>query len=283
MADKEIVVITNCGEEIGFGTALVFAKDEGKRFKVWATVTDERQGQTLKEEAGSLLDDTIFIRKMKMEETSIEETVKDIIERDGRIDILIVNTFNVGTFGIFDYEPFSDSHPSFELNFFGPTRLLQLVVPQMKSKKKGRILVITTPVAMAGCPFSEIYSASIGSLEHMCEPLATVCRKSNVLLSIVQSDCTSSPAVDWIMQFSRDFNLGYAEDKQIATMMKNLLEHRRGHVAQKKSTSVDELASYLRTLVDEPSPLLHYYTSDEMKKLAAEIYTHPEISLDNFA
>lgn len=51
-------------------------------------MTDERQGQPLKNEAGSLLDDTIFIRKMKMEEASIEEAVKDIIEKDGRIDIL---------------------------------------------------------------------------------------------------------------------------------------------------------------------------------------------------
>lgn len=56
--------------------------------QVWAAVGDKVHFQSLKAGAGSLVGVTLFICEMAMETSSIDKTVKDIVDTDGKIDIL---------------------------------------------------------------------------------------------------------------------------------------------------------------------------------------------------
>ncbi len=90
MSAQIIVVITGCSKGIGQGIALSLAKDPQRRFKVYATMRNVVTNQEdTKTKAGSYFDDTLFIRELDVtKQETIDKTIKEIHEKEGRIDVL---------------------------------------------------------------------------------------------------------------------------------------------------------------------------------------------------
>ena len=88
MAPK-IVVITGCSSGIGLETAVLLAKDDNKRFKVFATMRNLAKKEKLCTAAGSVLDNTLFIRELDVtKEDSIVDFMEQMNRDEGGIDIL---------------------------------------------------------------------------------------------------------------------------------------------------------------------------------------------------
>ncbi|XP_072027766.1 retinol dehydrogenase 8-like [Amphiura filiformis] len=87
---SQVVLITGSSKGIGLELALHLARDLQRRFKVYATMRNQSTRQDdLKAKAGSSLDVTLFIRELDVtKQETIDKTVKEIVEREGRIDIL---------------------------------------------------------------------------------------------------------------------------------------------------------------------------------------------------
>ena len=90
MADNQkVVLITGCSTGIGLKTAAKLAKDEKKRFKVYATMRSLGKKGALEEEAGDCLEKTLFIEVLDVtEEKSINESIDKILSKEGRIDVI---------------------------------------------------------------------------------------------------------------------------------------------------------------------------------------------------
>ena len=80
------------------------------------------------------------------DEASMEAAVQQIIDAEGRIDVLI-NNAGYGSYGAIEDVPIDEARRQFEVNLFGLARLTQLVLPHMRSQGRGRILNISS---MAG-------------------------------------------------------------------------------------------------------------------------------------
>jgi NAD(P)-dependent dehydrogenase (short-subunit alcohol dehydrogenase family) len=104
------------------------------------------------------------------DESSISKVVEDIIDREGRIDVL-VNNAGVGSAGAVEKTPLKDIRKSFEVNFFGVVRMTQAVLPHMRHQHFGRIINLSTLGSMIGLPFRAFYSASKGAMDLMTESL----------------------------------------------------------------------------------------------------------------
>ncbi|MGB5692897.1 MAG: SDR family oxidoreductase [Flavobacteriaceae bacterium] len=101
---------------------------------------------------------------------TISEAVKSILEKEGRIDILI-NNAGVGITGPVEEMPREEIENNFSVNFFGPLEVIKAVLPAMREQGSGLIINITSIAGYMGLPYRGVYCASKGALELITEAL----------------------------------------------------------------------------------------------------------------
>ena len=86
---SQIVLISGCSSGIGLATAVLLAKDTEKRFKIYATMRNLAKKGQLEEEGKDCLGDTLIIKRMDVcSDESVEKAVKEVLDTEGRIDVL---------------------------------------------------------------------------------------------------------------------------------------------------------------------------------------------------
>lgn len=77
----------------------------------------------------------------------------------GPIDVL-VNNAGIGGVGAFEATPLAHVRSLFETNTFGPMAVCQAVIPQMRARRSGTIVNVTSTVTLAAMPLAAAYTAS---------------------------------------------------------------------------------------------------------------------------
>lgn len=112
-----------------------------------------------------------FLELDVLDRTTIDKAVAIIIEKEGRIDVLI-NNAGKGITGPIEDTPIEEMKSNFNTNVFGPIAVIQSVLPHMRTQKSGHIINITSIAGYMGLPFRGIYSASKGALELVTEAIS---------------------------------------------------------------------------------------------------------------
>lgn len=141
----KIAVVTGGSSGIGLETVKAFTKNGCKVYEL------SRREYTSEEVTHFSLDVT--------DEEAVTETVRRIAEAEGRIDIL-VNCAGFGISGAVEFTELSEAKKQFEVNFFGMVNVTKAVLPYMRAAGAGRIVNISSVVAVAPIPFQTYYSAS---------------------------------------------------------------------------------------------------------------------------
>lgn len=149
---SKIVLITGASSGIGKAIALFLHQ---KGFKVYGT---SRNPQNVKD----LPFDLVRLDVTKTD--TIVSAVDEVVDREGRLDVLI-NNAGVGITGPIEETPDTEILKAFETNYFGPIKMIKAVLPVMRSNGSGLIINVTSIAGYMGLPFRGIYSASKGALE----------------------------------------------------------------------------------------------------------------------
>ncbi len=89
----------------------------------------------------------------------------------GPIDVL-VNNAGVGIVGAFEATPLDQIRRVFDTNTFGTMAMCQAAIPQMRERRSGVIVNVTSSVTLASFPLAAPYKASKQAIEGFTESLA---------------------------------------------------------------------------------------------------------------
>uniref|UniRef100_A0A8D0GT04 Retinol dehydrogenase 8 n=1 Tax=Sphenodon punctatus TaxID=8508 RepID=A0A8D0GT04_SPHPU len=154
----------------------------GLRF--FATMRDLEKKQALERQAGPVLEQTLEIRELDVgSEESIRRCVDSIPQR--KVDVL-VNNAGVGMIGPVESQSVSSIQRLFDTNFFGLVRLVREIFPDMKRRREGHVVVMSSVLGLQGLLFNDVYSASKFAVEGFCESLALQALKFGVNISLIE-------------------------------------------------------------------------------------------------
>ncbi|MEX1255453.1 MAG: SDR family oxidoreductase [Dehalococcoidia bacterium] len=162
-----VVLITGCSSGIGKVTALEFAR---RGDTVFATMRDLSKGAALHGEAAGAGLDVGLLALDVTDDASVRVAVETVIERAGRIDVL-VNNAGMGAHGA--VEEFADEEVlrAFDANVFGVVRLVRAVAPHMRGQRSGTIINISSIAGRVATAFGGIYAGAKHALEGLSDAL----------------------------------------------------------------------------------------------------------------
>ncbi|NXG81219.1 RDH8 dehydrogenase, partial [Baryphthengus martii] len=115
---------------------------------VIATMRDLRKKEKLEKASGSALGTTLSIQRLDVcSDASVAECVANV--PGGRVDVL-VNNAGVGHVGPVESVSLEEMKKIFETNFFGVVRMVKAVLPEMKRRQSGHIVVISSVMGLQG-------------------------------------------------------------------------------------------------------------------------------------
>lgn len=156
----QVVLVTGGSSGIGAATARVLA-DAG--MKVYA---GSRRG-TLETP-----DQRIVPVKLDVNDAALTEAVvADIVQKEGRLDAVVCNAGN-GIYGPVEGTLEEEARAQFETNYFGALKTIQACLPVFRRQGFGRIVTITSVMAVLQLPFQGFYSSVKAALLSLSESLS---------------------------------------------------------------------------------------------------------------
>jgi short-subunit dehydrogenase len=119
------------------------------------------------------------------DEASVAVLIEDVVQRAGRIDLL-VNNAGIGMFGGAEESSIAQSQALFNVNVFGTMRMTNAVLPVMRRQGGGRILNIGSILGIIPAPYSAHYSAAKHAIEGYSESLDHEIRAFNIRVSVIE-------------------------------------------------------------------------------------------------
>ena len=98
-------------------------------------------------------------------------SIAGLVEAAGPIDVL-VNNAGIGVVGAFEATPMDHIRKVFETNTFGTMAMTQAVIPQMRARRSGVIVNVTSSVTLTAMPLAAAYTASKQAIEGFTGALA---------------------------------------------------------------------------------------------------------------
>ena len=175
------VLITGTSKGIGYETALAFAR---AGYCVHATMRDPSQSPLAETAAKEKLPITVTVMDVDDDE-SVRSRMAAIQAEHGPLDVL-VNNAGIERFGSIEELSIDDFRVSMETNYLGPIRCIKAVVPQMRERRSGTIINISSVAGTFCHPPATPYCASKWALEALSESLACEMKSFGVHVALVE-------------------------------------------------------------------------------------------------
>jgi NAD(P)-dependent dehydrogenase (short-subunit alcohol dehydrogenase family) len=166
------ILITGCSSGYGLETARYF---HAQGWNVIATMRTPRDGILLRSER---------LRVLALDVTK-PESIEAALEAAGPIDVL-VNNAGIGVVGAFEATPMTTTREVFETNTFGVMAMTQAALPQMRDRRSGTVVNVTSSVTLTPMPLTAVYTASKMAIEGFTASLALELEAFNVRVKLVE-------------------------------------------------------------------------------------------------
>lgn len=118
-------------------------------------------------------------------DNSVEQGVNLILEKEGRLDV-VVNNAGFGIAGSIEDTSIEEAKAQLETNFFGVFRVCKAVLPIMRKQESGYIINISSIGGLISVPFQGLYCASKFAVEGMSEALRMEIKEFGIKVILIE-------------------------------------------------------------------------------------------------
>jgi NAD(P)-dependent dehydrogenase (short-subunit alcohol dehydrogenase family) len=163
---KQSVLITGGTDGLGKSAALYLAE---RGYRVFAAGRSAEKRSELSHLAAQRSLPLETLELDVCDGDSVQRAVQSVLEKSS-IDVLI-NNAGVGYMAAVEELKLEDFRKQFETNLFGVLRVTQAVLPRMRERRRGRILMMSSVAGLVSPPTYGAYSSSKHALEGLTDAL----------------------------------------------------------------------------------------------------------------
>jgi NAD(P)-dependent dehydrogenase (short-subunit alcohol dehydrogenase family) len=202
---QPVVLITGGTDGLGRATALLLAQRGYHVFAAGRSTEKRAQLDALAREKKLPLE-TLTLDVC--DQQSVEQGVAEVLAKAGAIDVLI-NNAGVVIVATVEEMSMADWRSQFETNLFGVIRVTQAVLPGMRERRKGRIVMMSSVAGLVTPPTYGPYSAT----KHAIEAISNALRHELYPFGIATVLIEPGYIVTGIQQASAELSKQYLENR----------------------------------------------------------------------
>jgi NAD(P)-dependent dehydrogenase (short-subunit alcohol dehydrogenase family) len=164
---KQTVLITGGTDGLGKAAARLLAE---RGYRVFAAGRSAEKRADLDRLAAAKALPLEALELDVCDDDSVLRGVQAVLQKSGGIDVLI-NNAGVGYMAVVEELRLDDLRQQFETNLFGVLRVTQAVLPHMRERRRGRILMMSSVAGLVSPPTYGAYSSSKHALEGLTNSL----------------------------------------------------------------------------------------------------------------
>jgi NAD(P)-dependent dehydrogenase (short-subunit alcohol dehydrogenase family) len=145
---------------------------------------------------------------------SVAAVIQRVIERFGRIDVLI-NNAGIGSAGAAEESSVGQTQRVFDVNVFGVMRMTKAVLPHMRAQGSGRIINLSSVLGFLPAPYGAVYAATKHAIEGYSESIDHEVREHGVRVLLVEPAYTKTGFDANVVQPDTPLQI-YAQQRRIA-------------------------------------------------------------------
>jgi short-subunit dehydrogenase len=241
--DRSVVLVTGASRGLGQAVAALLA---GQGYRVFGTAR--------KPSAGGV-DGVRMLPLDVTSEDSVSSCVSRVMDRAGRIDVL-VNNAAVGLIGAIEETPVEDAAALFDTNLFGTARMVNAVLPDMRRRRSGLIINLGSLAPAVPAPFHAYLSASKAAVNTFTDALRLEIRDLGIAVTVVEPGAMATHLTERFTRLRVRAAIGdYAENETRATGV-----YQRG---QQAGADPQTVARTILRIIRTPAPARYYLVGSE--------------------
>lgn len=247
---SKIVLITGASSGIGKSIAEFLVT---KGYTVYGTSRNPKE---------SIINGVHFLALDVTKKETITAAVNTLIEKEGKIDVLI-NNAGKGITGPLEEIPEEEIKAVFETNYFGPINVMKAVLPAMRKQREGIILNVTSIAGYMGLPYRAPYSATKGALALTTEAMRMELKEFNIkLANVAPGDFATNIASGRYHAPADEASPYYKNYNMSLTLMDE-------HVDDGGDPM--EMAKAVYKIINTPNPEVHYKVGAFLQKISVKL------------
>jgi NAD(P)-dependent dehydrogenase (short-subunit alcohol dehydrogenase family) len=251
-ASQKTVLLTGATDGLGKAAAILIAGRGYRVFGAGRSAAKRAELDALAREKNLPLES---LEMDVLEEQSVRRAVESVYAKAGEIDVLINNA---GTSYVACVEDMrmEDWRRQFEINFFGVLRVTQMIMPRMRERRSGRIIMMSSASGLVTPPTQGAYSAS----KHALEGLSNALRHELYPFGIETVLIEPGYIVTGIQQAAIDLAQPYMDKIQTGPYAKVYASAWAGSKSSraKSKTTPEDCARIILQAIEAPHPKARY-------------------------
>jgi NAD(P)-dependent dehydrogenase (short-subunit alcohol dehydrogenase family) len=269
------VLITGGTDGLGRAAALLLAE---KGFRVFAAGRSASKRAEIDQIAR---EKSLPLESIEMDvcsDQSVQNAVAKVFQKAGGIDVLI-NNAGVGYMSVVEELKLEDLQKQYDTNIFGVIRVTQAILPHMRQRRTGRILMMSSVAGFVTPPTYGAYSSSKFALEALSNALRVELYSFGIEVVLIEPGYI----VTNFQQTAKELGRSYAEGAklspyaQIYTAAWNAANENRG----KSKTTPEDCARVMLQAIEASHPKARYPVTPLAKWAALGKRILPDTLLDS--